>query len=60
QMILLERTTQNQLEAEAQLRVDSIADAALLAWRQEGIEAAVTILDFAQCSDARCPMPDAR
>lgn len=45
QMILLERTTQNQLEAEAQLRVDTIADAALLAWRREGIEAAVTILD---------------
>lgn len=44
-LILLERATQNQLEAEAQDRVDAIADAALLAWRREGIEAAVTILD---------------
>lgn len=44
-LILLERATQNQLEAEAQTRVDAIADATLLAWRKDGIEAAVTILD---------------
>ena len=44
-LILLERATQNQLEAEAQERVDTIADATLQAWRKQGIEAAVTILD---------------
>ncbi|WP_164157029.1 sensor histidine kinase, partial [Sandarakinorhabdus rubra] len=44
-LILLERATQSQVEAEAQARVDAIADAALAAWRSEGIESAVTILD---------------
>jgi signal transduction histidine kinase len=44
-LIVLERATQNQVEAEAQTRVDAIADATLMAWRTQGIEAAVTILD---------------
>ncbi len=44
-LILLERATQNQLDREAQTRIDAIADATVLAWRRNGIEAAVTILD---------------
>lgn len=45
QLFLLARITQAQLEREAQARVSSIAGTAETAWRREGIEAAVTILD---------------
>jgi signal transduction histidine kinase len=44
-LILLERATQSQVEAEAQGRIDAIADAAEAAWKKEGIETAVSILD---------------
>ena len=44
-LILLERATQTQVETEAQLRIDAIADAAEAAWKKEGIETALTILD---------------
>jgi signal transduction histidine kinase len=44
-LILLERATQTQVETEAQLRIDAIADAAETAWKSEGIEQALTILD---------------
>jgi signal transduction histidine kinase len=44
-LILLERATQTQVETEAQIRIDAIADAAEAAWEKEGIEPALTILD---------------
>ncbi|WP_310474517.1 ATP-binding protein [Sandarakinorhabdus sp.] len=44
-LILLERATQNLLERDAQTRVDAIADASMQAWQEDGLEAAVTILD---------------
>ncbi|WP_017668857.1 ATP-binding protein [Sandarakinorhabdus sp. AAP62] len=44
-LVLLERATQNLLDRDAQTRIDAIADASLLAWRKQGLEAAVTILD---------------
>lgn len=44
-LILLERTTQAQVEREAQGRIDAIADAAADAWRDDGKQAALTILE---------------
>ncbi len=44
-LVLLERVTQTQVEREAQGRITAIADAAEAAWRKDGIEAALTILD---------------
>ena len=44
-LILLERATQTQVEAEAQQRIAAIAEAAQQAWARDGIEPALTILD---------------
>ncbi|MEI6486607.1 MAG: ATP-binding protein [Sphingomonadales bacterium] len=44
-LILLERATYTLIDREAQARVQAIVDIADTAWRREGIEAAVTILD---------------
>lgn len=52
-LILLERATRNLLDRDAQTRIDAIADASLLAWRKDGLEAAVTIID----GELRVPGP---
>jgi signal transduction histidine kinase len=44
-LILLERSTQTQVESEAQSRIDAIADAAEVAWRADGRTAALAILE---------------
>jgi len=44
-LILLERATRSQLDNEAQARIAAIADAASTAWRNQGITAALVILD---------------
>jgi signal transduction histidine kinase len=44
-LILLERATQSQLDSEASARITAIAATAEQAWKKEGIEAAVTLLD---------------
>lgn len=44
-LLLLERATRNQLDTEGRAHITAIADAAEQAWRREGIEAGVTILD---------------
>lgn len=45
QLVVLARVTQDRLEREARTRVTTISAAAEKAWRNKGIEAAVTILD---------------
>jgi signal transduction histidine kinase len=44
-LILLERATETQLDREAQVRITAIANAADTAWRRQGFEAALTLLD---------------
>ncbi len=44
-LILLERATQTQLDSEAQDRISAIARTTDQAWRRDGLEAAVTLLD---------------
>ncbi|OSZ68987.1 hypothetical protein CAP39_09280 [Sphingomonas sp. IBVSS1] len=44
-LILLERATFSQLDSEASDRINAIATTAERAWRKDGIEAAVTLLD---------------
>ncbi len=44
-LILLERATQSQLDSETRARITAIADTAEQAWRKDGLESGITLLD---------------